>query len=236
MADKDAIAKVAFLFMIGGIVTILEKLMGGVARVRATRFFLENPDQVVTSQELAKLSAISIVSARREIRFLRLIELIAPAKRVDEIITRKKTRKKKISGFRFVPTFPLTGPLRNLLIGASPVSREKIVRYFKNRNGVQLVVVGGAFVNVALSSEDAIPLSEYLELEHAIDLLIVGQRTKRGACEPLIKKLEAEMGRELAWALLTPAEFEHRMAMHDKFLRDLFDYPHEILINKLWVK
>lgn len=211
----------------------LEKLMGGVARVRAMRFFLENPDRVIASHELAKLSAISFASARREIRFLRGAGLIAPAKRIDEIIRRKKTRKKKIHGFRFSPNFSLTGPLRNLLIGTFPVSREKIARYFKNRNGVKLVVVGGAFINTAASPKNAVPLSEYLELEHTIDLLIVSQRARRGACEPLMKKLEAEMGRELTWVLLTPTEFEHRMAIHDKFVRDLFDNPHEILINKL---
>jgi len=207
--------------------------MGGIARVRTMRLFLENPDRVVTAEELAKSSAISIISARREIRFLRSVALIAPAKRVDEIIKHKKTRRKKVSGFRFAPTFPLTGPLRNLLIGASPVSREKIVRYCKNRNGVRLVVVGGAFINAAASPEDTIPLSEYLEFEHAVDLLIVGQRAQRSTYDPLVKQLEAEMGRELSWVFLTPTEFEHRMAMHDKFLRDLFDYPHEILINKL---
>src|SRR3989338_9394546 len=113
--------------------------MGGIARVRTIRFFLENPNRVITVSELAKSSAVSSVSAWREVRFLRSVALIAPAKRVDEIIECKKTRRRKVSGFRFAPTFPLTGPLRNLLIGASPVSREKIVRYCKNRNGVRLV-------------------------------------------------------------------------------------------------
>ena len=214
---------------------ILEKLFGGAARVRVMRFFLQNPDRVATSKELARLAGISAVSARREIHFLRAVGFIASAKRIDEVIKRKKTKKQKISGFRFSADFPLAGPVRNLVIGASPVSREKIAHYFKNRNGIQLVALGGAFISAVSSGSDTIPLSEYLDDYQSLDLLIVGRKTTRSALDPFIKKLEAEMGRELMWALLAPAEFEHRRAMHDKFLRDLFDYPHEILINKLGI-
>ena len=64
----------------------LEKLMGGGARVRAIRFFLQNPDRVVTTKEFAKLAGVSATSARREIQFLRGVELISLAKRIDEII------------------------------------------------------------------------------------------------------------------------------------------------------
>ena len=67
------------------------------------------------------------------------------------------------------------------------------------------------------------------------DLLGAGE-LKRGVAEQFIKKVEADIGKELNWTLMSAAEFDRRLAMHDKLLRDIFDYPHEFLINKLGVE
>ncbi len=211
--------------------TIVEKLLGGTSRVRAMRFFLQSPGRVVTSRELAKSAQISPRAAAHEISFLRALGLIKNANRTDEVIRGKHLKRKKVAGVMLSHDFPMLGPLRNFIIGASPVSREKMTTYFKNHRSIMLVALGGIFV----PHDEMVPLDDMLNLasDPQLDLLVVGSKVKRGKLEPFVKKIEAEVGKELVWALFTPSEFEYRLSMHDKFLRDLFDYPHELLINKL---
>jgi putative NADH-flavin reductase len=117
--------------------------------------------------------------------------------------------------------------LKNLLVDASPASRERMLKFFKNRGKIRLLVLGGIFAGDF--SGDRLMDAERL------DLLVVGE-TKRTATEKFIKKIEAEVGKELNWTLMSTPEFERRLAMHDKLLRDLLDFPHEFLINKLGVE
>lgn len=207
---------------------ILEKLFGSVARVKVLRLFLLSPDKVFASKEAAVVLKVSKKSVSKEIRFLSAIGFLKRAMRADSKSVKKgkkiKVVKIKIAGFRLSPTFPFILALRNLLITASPVSREKMLKFFKSRGQIKLVALGGIF-----SQDLAI---ETQETDPKLDLVVVGA-LKKNKVEGFIKNLESEIGKELNWTLLTQLEFEHRMSMQDKLIRDLFDYPHEFLINKL---
>src|SRR3989338_4048696 len=207
---------------------ILEKLFGSVARVKVLRLFLLSPDKVFAADEAAKVLKVSAEYTIKEIRFLTAIGFLKNALRTDtrgEGKGRKaKIIKTRVKGFQLSPTFPFILALRNLLITASPVSREKMLEFFKSKGQIKLVALGGIF------SEDS--SAGLTEDNSRLDLVVVGA-LKRSKVEGFIKNLESEIGKELNWTLLTQLEFEHRISMHDKLLRDLFDYPHEFLINKL---
>lgn len=190
---------------------VLEKLFGSSVRVKLLRFFLLSPEDIFTSKEAAKILKILRHSASREIRFLTSLGFL----------------RKRPKGFALSQTFPYLLALRNLLVSASPVSREKMLKFFKNKGKIKLLVLGGIFNN-----DFAV---DALEAGRRLDLLIVGE-IKRGAVERFIKKIEAEVGKELNWSLLSSAEFDHRLSMHDRMLRDLLDYPHEFLINRLGIE
>jgi hypothetical protein len=64
-----------------------------------------------------------------------------------------------------------------------------------------------------------------------VDLLIVGDRMKRGKIEKGIRRLEAEIGAELVYAIFETKEFNYRLNMYDKLVRDILDYPHEVLFQ-----
>jgi len=210
---------------------ILEKLFGSGARVKMLRFFLLSPERVFTPKEAARVLKISFVAVSKEVKFLTGIGFIKKAQRIDEIAkkSRKKIKilKKNVRGFGLSPTFPFALSLRNLLVNASPVSREKMTKFFKSRGKIKLVALGGIFARDLDSGEP----NDFSRL----DLLIVGE-AKRSQVADFVAKLESEIGKELNWTLLSRLEFEHRLSMHDRLLRDLFDYPHEFLINKLGVE
>ena len=46
-------------------------------------------------------------------------------------------------------------------------------------------------------------------------------------------RLEAELGKELTYSMMETPEFEYRYGMYDKFIRDVIDYPHLVVLNKL---
>ena len=45
--------------------------------------------------------------------------------------------------------------------------------------------------------------------------------------------MEAEIGKELRYAAFEAPEFEYRVKMYDKLIRDIFDFPHKTILNKL---
>ncbi len=64
-----------------------------------------------------------------------------------------------------------------------------------------------------------------------VDLLIVGDKLNKAKTEEGVKKLEAEIGVELVYAVFTTKDFIYRVNMYDKLVRDILDYPHEVLLQ-----
>lgn len=186
---------------------ILEKLFGSQARVRLIRLFYLNPTKIVTQKEATKMTKLSSRAISKEIKLLSLLGFV----------------KKSAKGFAISETFPLFGALRGLVITTSPASRENILNFFKKFRKIKLVCIAGVFLD-----------SEFLE--QLTDLLIVGNGIKRGVLEKFIKKLEPDVGKEINWTILSLTEFNDRVAMHDKFLRDFFDSPNECLIDKISIE
>jgi NifB/MoaA-like Fe-S oxidoreductase len=83
---------------------------------------------------------------------------------------------------------------------------------------VKLVVVSGIFVG---------------EWESRIDLLVVADRAREASLEKYMRILESEIGREIRYTLLTTQEFFYRLNMNDHLLRDVLDYTHRIMFDRL---
>ena len=65
-----------------------------------------------------------------------------------------------------------------------------------------------------------------------LDLLVVGDNLKRPVVDRIIRSLESEIGKELAYAAFETSEFIYRASMYDKLIRDVIDFPHEKVINQ----
>ena len=53
--------------------------------------------------------------------------------------------------------------------------------------------------------------------------------------EAMIKNIESEIGREIRYAVFDTPDFQYRYNMCDKLIRDVLDYPHEKVIDKLGI-
>jgi len=87
---------------------------------------------------------------------------------------------------------------------------------FKKVGRVKFLAVSGIFIK---------------NKDSRVDLLIVGDKLKKNKIEEGVKKLEAEIGMELVYAVFETKEFVYRLSMYDKLVRDILDFPHEIVLQ-----
>ncbi len=112
--------------------------------------------------------------------------------------------------------FKYAAELEDLLVRSDSLNKEKILDNFKKVGRVKLLIVSGVFIK---------------DYNSRVDLLIVGDKLRRGRIEEKVRKLEAEVGAELVYAVFDTKEFMYRLSMYDKLVRDILDYPHEVLLQ-----
>ena len=82
---------------------------------------------------------------------------------------------------------------------------------------VKLAVISGVFIQ----SENS-----------RTDLLIVADGIQKRKLDRFLAKTESEIGRTIHHTVMETEEFQYRMDMYDRFLRDILEYPHQKIINK----
>ncbi len=70
-------------------------------------------------------------------------------------------------------------------------------------------------------------------IEPQVDLLVVGDTIDERVLKTSVHSLEAELGREIRYAAFATTDFRYRLEVYDRLLRDVFDYPHRVLIDKI---
>jgi len=182
---------------------ILEKILGNTARVKIMRLFLLNKGKGFNSKDIAKRSRVNPNIARKELRLLSSVSFV-------------KRRSRTSFDWYFNHSFKYAGEFEDLLVRSDSLNREKLLNHFKNVGRIKFLIVSGVFIR----NDDS-----------RVDLLIVGDKMKRGKIEEGIRKLEAEIGVELVYAIFNTKEFLYRFSMYDKLVRDILDYPHEVILQ-----
>jgi hypothetical protein len=180
---------------------ILGKILGSPARVKIMRLFLLNKSKGFKSKDIAKRSRVHAPAVRTELKLLSSINFI---------------KKRPTSDWFFNPAFQYGGELEDLLVRSESLDKSKLLENFKRVGRVRLFVVSGIFIK----NEDT-----------RVDLLIVGDKLKKAAIEEGVRKLEAEIGREIVYAVFDTKEFLYRFSMYDKLVRDILDFPHEVILQ-----
>ena len=68
-----------------------------------------------------------------------------------------------------------------------------------------------------------------------LDVLMVCDKVNRKVADRTVKYFESLMGREIRYAALETSDFQYRASMRDKLVRDILDYPHMVVLDKLGV-
>jgi hypothetical protein len=185
----------------------LQKLFGSDARVKLLRLFLFNPKQTYTVPDAAQRARVPERTARKELALFSSIGLIR----------RNPTRRGSGLRYSLSGDFGYLGVLQNLLLNA-PEAAKDIFERVRGAGTIKLIIVAGIFMG---------------DWEGRLDILIVGDRIKDKRLRSRMRKLESEIGRELRYGVLLSDDFLYRLNMNDKLVRDVLDYPHKIVLDRL---
>lgn len=201
---------------------ILEKLLGSAARVKIMRLFLFNPERTFDAEQVKDRSKVSPSQARSEIGMMQKIGLIKKRSFYKDVIRGKGSRRKeyrvKATGWTLNEEFEYLEPLQHLLIYISPLRSADLIKRLSRVGKLKLVITAGIFIQ---------------NWDSRVDLLVVGDDIRRGALDNLIKILESEVGREIRYATFETKDFQYRLGVYDKLVRDILDFPHEMLLNRI---
>jgi len=196
----------------------LEKLFGTSDRVKVLKLFLFNISDVFDKKDIIRRAKISQNSARKELSVLEGIGLIRKKTFYKEVKRKNgQNYKVRLSGYMVNDSFRYVVPLQNLLIQSAPAQND-IVKKISRLGRVKLIVLSGIFLN----SDDG-----------SIDMLIVGDDIKNGSLRSTISVMESELGKELRYAVFETTDFKYRMSVYDRLVRDVLDFPHQILLDKI---
>lgn len=186
----------------------LARIFGSETKVKTMKLFLFNEDHVFSTKDISIRTKSDIGKVRREVSNLEKMGLV------------KRRVQRGKHGIVLNNQFPYLKQLQNFLIDVEPIQPREIVKKIAKSGSIKLVITSGIFLHVP---------------ESRADLLVVGDGVNRSKLESIIKTVEAEVGKELRYAFFSTDEFRYRMSMYDKLIRDILDYPHRVLLDKLGI-
>jgi hypothetical protein len=200
---------------------LLEKLFESVPKARVLRLLMRNPEERFGLEEIVSRSQVRVRTARNELKKLMRLGLInLEVQRVESPKKRRgKPGSKRVAVYVVNTGFIAFTELRDLIVRASVAPRKKLFRQLNGLGRVKLAVLSGIFINSGENSRT--------------DLLVVGDNLNRRRFIAFLSNTESELGKSVRYTLMDTDEFKYRTDMYDRFIRDILEYPHEKLINKL---
>lgn len=203
---------------------ILEKLFGSGAKVKIIKLFLFNPETAYDTSQVAERAKVSRGLATREINNLLKAGFLKDKSLRKEIRVQRNRKSvlshKTANGWMLNYHFAYLEPLYNFLSDVNVYNPDELISKLGKGAKISLLIISGIFIKNA---------------DSRVDLLVVGDNLKENVLETTIKNIESEIGREIKYAIFTTADFKYRQSVFDRLIRDILDYPHQKLVNKLGV-
>lgn len=120
--------------------------------------------------------------------------------------------------FRLNSHSPLLHELRELAFSPKPRFDDLVARRLRQIPDLRLAVLSGIFT---------------LQMRLPVDVLLVGEGVNRGKAERAIEEIENIIGQETSYALLSREEYQERLFMNDRLIRDVLDHDHIVIFNTM---
>lgn len=195
-------------------------LFGSQARVKLLRFFLFNPSKEFTFDDISKRSRLVRRTARTEITALEKAGVI---KKKQIYVPKEDGSETKVraQGYALNKKFTELQALQTFLFETAPINGKTVLTHLRKAGPIDFICVAGIFVK---------------DFEHRLDILVAMKKLPAGKVENAIRSLEAELGIEIRFASFTSEDLIYRVGMYDKLIRDVFDYPHEVILDRIAIK
>lgn len=194
-------------------------LFGSQARVKLLRFFLFNPSKEFSFDDISRRAKLVRRTARTELDALLKAGVIKKKVFFEQQTGAEK--KIRVHGFTLDKSFPELQALQTFLFETAPLDGKNLVKQLRKAGTLDVVVSAGVFVR---------------NFEQRLDLLIAMKKLDEKKIEAAIRTLESEIGIEIRYAAFTTEDLVYRVGMHDRLTRDVFDYPHELLVDRVDIR
>ncbi len=190
--------------------------------MKIMRFFLHHEDIITSLHDITLKTKSKSDLVRKELAALSLIGFLEKKQTRTVVMTEagKKavSKVKEVNGYKLNTFFPHNQALKDLLFDFHLLDKRELAARFKVIGRIKLFVVAGVFIG---------------DVKSRVDLLIVGEAINRGKAEKILETLSAELGRDVIYSIMDVEEYEYRYKMYDKFVRDIREMNHEVVIDKL---
>ncbi|HLM84522.1 MAG TPA: hypothetical protein VK254_04940 [Candidatus Bathyarchaeia archaeon] len=185
---------------------IFSQLFESRVRARLIKFFMLNDKREYSSQDVVNKNKMSSAQTARELHRFEKMKMV--------IVRTKKGKKfyQTNAGFIFYPE------LKNLVVKSNTMPECRSLSQIKHLGKVKLALTSGVFLNYP---------------KGRADLLLVGDEMSRAKLKHLLENLEAEVGKEINYSLMSAEEFKYRTDMLDKFIMEFLEGPYEEIICKV---
>lgn len=194
-------------------------LFGSQARVKLLRFFLFNPSKEFTFDEISRRARLVRRTARTEMNALERAEVI----KKKQFYAQEEGSDKKVRaiGYSLNRSFINLQSLQTFLFETAPINGKTVLKHLRKAGTLDFVVIAGIFVR---------------DFDQRLDVLLAMKKFSPTKVETAIRSLESELGVEIRFAAFESDDLVYRVGMYDKLTRDVFDYPHQIIVDKINVQ
>ena len=196
----------------------LSVLLGNTATVKLLRLFLFNPSIILGVDDILRRARLVRHTARTELSVLERADII---RKKQMFIMGANGKKRRVQGYALNHKFPKLVALQAFLFDTAPLDSKTVFRHVRKAGKLDLIVTSGIFSRT---------------FDGRLDLILAAKKIPQGKVEAAVRTLEAELGIEIKFAVFTTEDFLYRLGMCDKLTRDVFDYPHQILVDRIGVR
>ena len=126
--------------------------------------------------------------------------------------------KQRAKGFLLNPSYVYLPAVENFLVDAIPITEKEIIKKISATGNMKLILISGVFLHIK---------------DSRVDILVVGDHIKQSKLVSVMSSIEAELGKELRYASFETVDFQYRLGIYDKLIRDILDSHNQKILNKL---
>ncbi len=182
---------------------ILNSVLQNPLRARLVRMFVYAPELVRSTNDIVKRTHSTTARIRKE---LVLLESVGMIKRERESIHVKRG--------------PVFEALELLVKRTEPTPHEYVAEKLVPLGKIVFVAICGNLIGGTSAGDRP-------------DIVIVGDRIPEERLRKVLRDIERDRGHEIVYALFTPHDFSYRYEIGDRIIRNIFDFPHYVVIDKL---
>jgi len=193
---------------------MIDALFGSKTRVKLLHLFLNNPGQSFYVREITRKIDEQINSVRRELANMLEVGIITSDSADNKLYYQVNQR--------YDYYIPLKGIFGNdisdksVSLKVDNVISDEYKTILSGVAGVRLVIIAGILVRGSTAP---------------VDILLVGNVLSYKV-KSIIKEIEKSEGRDINYSVLSYDEFYYRLSVKDKFITEILNNKHKIIIDK----